>query len=108
VIPTNEKGQRLMSREIEGNQEVLEKLQSASLSKADIQRCLMLGKRLVDHVIEFERYAAAWMEIDGPQGALRIHNSVLWSFQNRGMNLSLLARRRQRQWKRPKRDHRSN
>ena len=92
VIPRYEKGRYLMPEEIRDNSEMKKKLK-ASLTEEDIRRCLESNKPLRNHVIDFDRYVAAWMKLKDPKPALLIKNSVLWSFKERGMvDLAAFAR----------------
>ena len=82
LIPMNKEGQPLMPEEIQVNPKIVEKLKKDSLTKEDIRRCLENNKPLNNHVIDFDQYVAAWMELKDPKPALLIENSVLWSFKD--------------------------
>ena len=89
VIPTDEKGQLLMPEEIQGNPRIMDKLKTSRLTVKDIRRCLKSKKLLKNHIIDFDQYAAAWMEPEHLTRSLLIQNSViqdsvLWSFKKKG------------------------
>ena len=93
VIPANKKGQPLMPEEIQNDAEIMNKLKGArlKLKEEDIRRCLRNDKPLINHVIDFDSYAAVWNKIKDSKPALRIEDSILWSFQKSNKGLVALA-----------------
>ena len=91
VIPANKKGQPLMPKEIQDDSEIMEKLKYARLNKEDIKRCLENDDPLKNHVIDFDLYAKAWEEIKDSKPALRIQDSVLWSFKEGLVGMAAFA-----------------
>ena len=87
VIPANKKGQPLMPEEIQNDAEIMNKLKGArlKLKEEDIRRCLRNDKPLINHVIDFDSYAAVWNKIKDSKPALRIEDSILWSFEEEGL-----------------------
>ena len=95
VFPTDGQGQPMTPRDINADAEVMKEFVEARLKEEDIRRCLLSNEPLVNHIIDFDQYSAAWNGSSKKrQGQdLRIQGSVLWSFRENGVvDLALLAR----------------
>ena len=94
VIPRNEKGQPLMPKEIQDDVKIMEKLrEDRRLTVQDIRLCLKSNEPLTNHIIDFDLYVAAWMELKDPKPALLIQDSVLWSFNEGQVNLTTFTKK---------------
>ncbi len=84
VIQTDRAGKPLMPEEIQDNADIMRRIKDTRLKKEIIKCCLDSDEPLINHIIYFGEYVEAWKEIKGPRPALRIQDSVLWSFKKEG------------------------
>lgn len=94
AIPANDKGESLMPQEIQNKSALLKNLGNARMDRRLIEQCLKNDELFVNHVIDFWEYAAAWRKIrrdHGSQRDIQIRDSVLWSFQDSRVDLTLFA-----------------